>query len=239
METLKKDPLIQETGARLFLGMGTGDAFRKTQVQVSYMDAHEVKHYFCTPTHGHCPKEGSNEAMTDTRVFCGTTASLNACPWLFALKHFHLAIVDEASQILEPHIIGLLSMQTQGVASIGKVVLIGDHKQLPAVVQQTEEEASVTDEGLRTIGLTDCRLSLFERLLSRFRTADGYDPRFVYMLTRQGRMHSSRISVPSSCSCSFTRLSMPKEVLPVPGGPMMRKSSLACLARRARVLKLP
>lgn len=27
METLKKDPLIQETGARLFLGMGTGDAF--------------------------------------------------------------------------------------------------------------------------------------------------------------------------------------------------------------------
>ena len=68
METLKKDPLIQETGARLFLGMGTGDAFRKTQVEVSYMDAHGGKHYFCTPTHGHRPKEGSNEAMTDTRV---------------------------------------------------------------------------------------------------------------------------------------------------------------------------
>ena len=34
METLKKDPLIRETGARLFLGMGTGDAFRKTQVEV-------------------------------------------------------------------------------------------------------------------------------------------------------------------------------------------------------------
>lgn len=48
--------------------MGTGDAFRKTQVEVSYMDAHEVKHYLCTPTHGHRPKEGSNEAMTDTRV---------------------------------------------------------------------------------------------------------------------------------------------------------------------------
>lgn len=68
METLKKDPLIRETGARLFLGMGTGDAFRKTQVEVSYMDAHGGKHYFCTPTHGHRPKEGSNEAMTDTRV---------------------------------------------------------------------------------------------------------------------------------------------------------------------------
>ena len=43
METLKKDPLIRETGARLFLGMGTGDAFRKTQMEVSYTDAHEVK----------------------------------------------------------------------------------------------------------------------------------------------------------------------------------------------------
>lgn len=68
METLKKDPLIRETGARLFLGMGTGDAFRKTQVEVSYMDAHGGKHNFCTPTHGHRPKEGSNEVMTDTRV---------------------------------------------------------------------------------------------------------------------------------------------------------------------------
>ena len=44
------------------------------------------------------------QVVMGTRVFCGTTASLNACPWLFALKHFHLAIVDEASQILEPHI---------------------------------------------------------------------------------------------------------------------------------------
>ena len=69
METLKKDPLIRETGARLFLGMGTGDAFRKTQVEVSYMDAHEVKHYFCTPTHGHRPKEGSNEAMTGETLY--------------------------------------------------------------------------------------------------------------------------------------------------------------------------
>ena len=135
--------------------------------------------------------------VAGTRVFCGTTASLNACPWLLTLKHFALAIVDEASQILEPHIIGLLSMQTHGEPSIGKVVLIGDHKQLPAVVQQTAREAAVTDEGLRAIGLTDCRNSLFERLLTRFRTASGYDPRFVYVLTRQGRMHEQIAEFPS------------------------------------------
>ncbi|MGN1255657.1 MAG: AAA domain-containing protein, partial [Bacteroidaceae bacterium] len=137
------------------------------------------------------------EIITHSRIFCGTTAALNASPELFALKHFHLAIVDEASQILEPHIIGLLSIQKQGKPSIDKVVLIGDHKQLPAVVQQSGEEAQVTDEGLRAIGLTDCRLSLFERLLSRFHTSEGYDPRFVYMLTRQGRMHKEIAAFPS------------------------------------------
>ena len=168
------------------------------------------------------------QVVMGTRVFCGTTASLNACPWLFALKHFHLAIVDEASQILEPHIIGLLSMQTQGVASIGKVVLIGDHKQLPAVVQQTEEEASVTDEGLRTIGLTDCRLSLFERLLSRFRTADGYDPRFVYMLTRQGRMHSQIADFPSLAFYSHKLQPVP---LPHQTAPLQTTTSTHGIAR--------
>lgn len=141
--------------------------------------------------------EQVREVVMGTRVFCGTTASLNASPWLFALKHFHLAIVDEASQILEPHIIGLLSMQSQGVPAIGKVVLIGDHKQLPAVVQQSAQEARVEDSGLRAIGLTDCRMSLFERLLARFRTAEGYDPRFVYMLTHQGRMHRQIAEFPS------------------------------------------
>lgn len=137
------------------------------------------------------------EIIMHSRIFCGTTAALNASPWLFALKHFHLAIVDEASQILEPHIIGLLSIQKQDKPCIDKVVLIGDHKQLPAVVQQSGEEAHVTDEGLRAIGLTDCRLSLFERLLSRFHTSEGYDPRFVYMLTRQGRMHKEIAAFPS------------------------------------------
>lgn len=68
MEQLQKDPLIKESDTRLFLGMGTGSAFRKTQVEISYMDAKAVKHYFCTPTHGQVPKEGTNQVMTDTRV---------------------------------------------------------------------------------------------------------------------------------------------------------------------------
>lgn len=131
------------------------------------------------------------------RVFCGTTAAINANMSLFALKHFTLAIVDESSQILEPHLIGLLSACNNNKEAIDKFVLIGDHKQLPAVVQQTPEESIVTDPELININLKDCRLSLFERLLLQFKTDQGYDKRFVYMLTKQGRMHKDIAEFPN------------------------------------------
>ena len=132
-----------------------------------------------------------------TRVFCGTTAALNANMSLLQIKQFSLAIVDESSQILEPHLIGLLSAEKDNRCRIEKFVLIGDHKQLPAVVQQTVAESLVTEPELNAINLTDCRLSLFERLLSRFKTPGGYDERFVYMLTKQGRMHRDIAEFPN------------------------------------------
>lgn len=132
-----------------------------------------------------------------TRVFCGTTASLNANISLLGIKHFSLAIVDESSQILEPHLIGLFSAQKDNRCRIEKFVLIGDHKQLPAVVQQTVEESAVSEPELIDINLRDCRLSLFERLLVQFKTDKGYDERFVYMLTKQGRMHRDIAEFPN------------------------------------------
>lgn len=119
------------------------------------------------------------------RVFVSTTSSLNSSLELFRLKTFSLAIIDEASQILEPHLIGLLSAHNNGLPAIRKMVFIGDHKQLPAVVQQRPEISAVNEPSLHEIALTDCRLSLFERLLRRY----GNDPRVTYMLHRQGRMH--------------------------------------------------
>ena len=132
-----------------------------------------------------------------TRVFCGTTASLNANISLLGIKHFSLAIVDESSQILEPHLIGLFSAQKDNKCRIDKFVLIGDHKQLPAVVQQTMEESAVSEPELIGINLRDCRLSLFERLLVQFKTDKGYDERYVYMLTKQGRMHRDIAEFPN------------------------------------------
>lgn len=131
--------------------------------------------------------------IASTRVFVGTTSALSNATSLLQLKQFSLAIVDEASQILEPHIIGLLSANDGKESNIKKVVLIGDHKQLPAVVQQTTQESSVADEALHAIHLTNCRLSLFERLLHRY----GKDERVTYMLTHHGRMHEEIAQFPN------------------------------------------
>ena len=125
--------------------------------------------------------------IAETRVFVGTTTAVASKLHLFTLKHFELAIIDEASQILEPHLLGILSAQHGGRNAIDKFILIGDHKQLPAVVQQPEESSKVTEPLLREIGLLDCRHSLFERLI-RLQKKNGTDD-FVYQLSRQGRMH--------------------------------------------------
>ena len=131
--------------------------------------------------------------ITRTRVVCATTSALNANIALLTMKHFNLAIIDEASQILEPHIIGLLSTQCNGRESIERFVMIGDHKQLPAVVQQIAEESGTNEPELHAIHLTDCRLSLFERLLRTHRSNTSV----TYMLTRQGRMHRDIARFPS------------------------------------------
>lgn len=142
-----------------------------------------------------CTKIGQLKAMiTQARVFVGTTTAFNANISLFKLKQFSLAIIDEASQILEPHLTGLLGATADdGSCAIRKMVLIGDHKQLPAVVQQNEEEAAVSEPALNDIHLTNCRLSLFERLLRQYRD----HPDVTYMLTRQGRMHHEIAAFPN------------------------------------------
>lgn len=68
VEELRSDPMIRESGARQFLGMPMEDPFLKSHVEVSYMEPQLAPHYFCVPTEGSLPKEGTNEAATDTRV---------------------------------------------------------------------------------------------------------------------------------------------------------------------------
>ena len=123
----------------------------------------------------------------------GTTTNLSSNVSIFTLKKFALAIVDEASQILEPHLLALLSAKHGDENAIDRFVLIGDHKQLPAVVLQSETDSAVTDPLLQGIGLINCRLSLFERLLKYQQEENGLS----FCLEKQGRMHPAISSFPN------------------------------------------
>ena len=123
------------------------------------------------------------QMIREMPVIVSTTSMLQTRPFIFSLKHFSLCIVDEASQLLEPAIVGILSRGCGGtrvrgyegteVGGIDRFILIGDHKQLPAVVQQENGG--------------DATRSLFERLLQQERQAGR--TQFIGVLHKQGRMH--------------------------------------------------
>ncbi len=133
------------------------------------------------------------ERIIQTSVIVSTTSTMQSRPFLFQLKHFSLCIVDEASQILEPNVIGLLASP-----QIDKFILVGDHKQLPAVVQQPDDVPA----------LSSCRQSLFERLLRVEREAGR--TAFTAILQRQGRMHPDIAAFPNEMFYAEEQL------LPVP-----------------------
>ena len=120
------------------------------------------------------------QRLESVPIVVSTTLTLMTRPFLLSLKHFSLCIVDEASQILEPYIVGLLSSD-----SIDRFILIGDHKQLPAVVAQPDDDPR----------LHGCRLSLFERLLRQEREAGRSE--FTGILQHQGRMHPDIAAFPN------------------------------------------
>ena len=141
------------------------------------------------------------QKLSETCVIVGTTSTIQSRDYIFNLCHFPLAIVDEASQILEPGIIGLLASHrgnqpTEGepACNIDKFILIGDYKQLPAVVQQNDNDSAVTNPLLHEIGLTTCKGSLFERLIRQEKQAGR--TAFTGTLRKQGRMHPDIAAFP-------------------------------------------
>ncbi len=133
-------------------------------------------------------RESLRQEIENTRIFVSTLASINGKLELFNLKKFDVAIIDEASQILEPQIIGLLP-------NFEKFVMIGDHNQLPAIVLQKNITSVIKETELTEIGITNCAHSLFERLL---RNCIKNDWTYAYaQLTIQGRMHEQIAAFPS------------------------------------------
>lgn len=129
------------------------------------------------------------DRIQNCRIFVGTVASVRGKSELFVLKKFDRVIIDEASQLLEPGILGILSR-------FEKSILIGDHLQLPSVVQQSEEETKVEDPELQAIGLHNVSNSLFERIYKKCESENWYWA--TGQLTSQGRMHEEIMAFPNA-----------------------------------------
>ena len=126
--------------------------------------------------------------LSEAQIIVATTSTMNSRSALFNIKHFDLVIIDEASQILEPNIMGILTARQEEGRAIDRFILVGDHKQLPAVVQQQGSlEMEGSDKRLDSIHLSSCANSLFERLILTERAAGRTN--FIGTLHKQGRMH--------------------------------------------------
>ncbi|MCS7084941.1 MAG: AAA domain-containing protein [Bacteroidia bacterium] len=124
-----------------------------------------------------------HDFLADVRFVVSTVSSFAGRLNEWSFKKFHTAIIDEASQLLEPHVCGILTR-------FERFVLIGDEKQLPAVVSQPES-GHAPPPALRAVlaqaGIHNLARAVFDRILSRCREK-GWDEAYG-MLTAQGRMH--------------------------------------------------
>ncbi len=129
-----------------------------------------------------------HQKVAGTRVFLSTQATFAMSLDLLQFKPFHTLIVDEASQLLEPQLAGI-------VPRFERLIMIGDDKQLPAVVLQNEDATRCDDELLHGIALHNYRESLFTRLLYNARNRGWTDA--YGMLEVQYRMHEEIAHFPN------------------------------------------
>ena len=67
-EQLATDDRLKEIGTRLLVGTAEDAPFTKCNVEVSYCDENFAKWMYIAPKYGNLPKEGTNEAATDTKL---------------------------------------------------------------------------------------------------------------------------------------------------------------------------
>ncbi|MFO7833303.1 MAG: AAA domain-containing protein, partial [Halohasta sp.] len=117
------------------------------------------------------PHERAAELRT-APVVAATTASCGSR--VMREQQFDAAVVDEASQLTEPSALAALNLAD-------RFVLVGDHEQLPPVVQSADNAGMDSVDGEEPTAGNPLSTSLFERLI------DDY-PEAAVMLTRQYRM---------------------------------------------------
>ncbi|MBU3741422.1 MAG: hypothetical protein FGM24_03950 [Candidatus Kapabacteria bacterium] len=129
------------------------------------------------------------DLIASTRCVVATIAAMTRNIDVFAHGGFSTTIVDEASQVVDPQIIGLL-------ARSGRFILVGDECQLPAVIMQPADRLTVASNHLTPVCMHSLGTSYFARLVDCAVT-HGWE-NAIGRLTEQGRMHTRIGSVASN-----------------------------------------
>ncbi|SHL89666.1 Superfamily I DNA and/or RNA helicase [Chitinophaga jiangningensis] len=132
--------------------------------------------------------DDAKQFITSHRIFVGTVATMATRLDLLITMGIPMdvLIADEASQLTEPQLLGLLM-------PFRKFILIGDQNQLPPVVAQESFFCETTNEDLRQIGIADLRCSIFERLMQQCKQNNWLHA--WGMLNTHFRMHDSIASM--------------------------------------------
>ncbi len=125
----------------------------------------------------------------NARCIVATSAALYTGSEIWELQRFTTMVVDEASQILDPLLLGLMGR-------VERSILIGDQCQLPAVVGLPPEQTAIAHPQLTSLGIVSTARSGFERFMEQ--AAQTPDAGWTCMLTMQGRMHESIMHVAST-----------------------------------------
>lgn len=117
-------------------------------------------------------RQAVDDVLERTRVLCGTLTGYER--ELPPGARFDVLVIDEASQALTPALL-------LGLPRAGRIVLAGDHRQLPPTVLSLQAQK---------LGLS---VTTFDELMTR-EDASSY----AHMLTVQHRMHESLMAFPSA-----------------------------------------
>lgn len=133
--------------------------------------------------------EELRDFMKSNRIIISTVSTVHTHTEIYDWCAITTMIIDEASQLLEPQLSGILT-------HANRFILIGDERQLPAVITQDMNGTTVNHPLFAEIGLTDFRMSLFERLLRQ--CIKHGDNHAFGMLTMQARMHEDISNIVST-----------------------------------------
>ncbi len=127
------------------------------------------------------------EIVLNNRIWVATMQSANA--WyldILKITHFDEIIIDEASQIVESSILGLISQSP-------KTILIGDQNQLPPIVVQSPMPFEFKNRLLQVLHYGSFNQSLMERLFAVYIAKP--EAAVLAMLRSHFRMHESIASL--------------------------------------------